>query len=117
MLNRNWIFRRGDIYMADLGGALDSEQAGMRPVIIIQNDVGNLYSPNVTVVPLTTKVKKKKQPTHYQLTHVPCLKESSIALGENVGTISKARILRYVGRIDRIQMRGVEKAVKNHLGV
>lgn len=116
MLDKNWTFKRGDVYMADLGPAVGSEQAGLRPVIVIQNDVGNLHSPNVTIVPLTTKDKKPNQPTHYRLWCVPCLKEQSTALGENVETISKERIIRYMGRVGRVQMQGIEEAVKNHLG-
>lgn len=117
MLDKNWNYRRGDIYMADLGITIGSEQAGKRPVIVIQNDVGNYHSPNVTIVPLTTKDKHPYQSTHYQLRCVPCLKERSTVLGENVGTISKKRIIRYLGRVNTRQMKGVEEAVKNHLGV
>ena len=65
-MKENWVYRRGDIYLANLGVPIGSKQGGVRPVVVLQNDVGNFYSPTITVAPLTTKIQKKRsQPTHY----------------------------------------------------
>lgn len=67
-MKENWVYRRGDIYLANLGVPIGSKQGGVRPVVVLQNDVGNFYSPTITVAPLTTKIQKKRnQPTHYFL--------------------------------------------------
>ncbi len=116
MLREDWSYRRGDIYMADLGERIGSEQGGVRPVIVLQNDVGNFFSPNITIVPVTSKDKKPDQPTHYELVNVRGLDLRSTALGECVETISKQRFIRYLGRLKKKELKGVEEAVKAHLG-
>jgi mRNA interferase MazF len=116
MLREDWSYRRGDIYMADLGERTGSEQGGVRPVIVLQNDVGNFFSPNITIVPVTSKDKKPDQPTHYELVNVRGLDLRSTALGECVETISKQRVIRYLGRLKKKELKGVEEAVKAHLG-
>ncbi|SFC70801.1 type II toxin-antitoxin system PemK/MazF family toxin [Butyrivibrio sp. YAB3001] len=116
MLREDWSYRRGDIYMADLGERIGSEQGGVRPVIVLQNDVGNFFSPNITIVPVTSKDKKPDQPTHYELVNVRGLDLRSTALGECVETISKQRVIRYLGRLKKKELKGVEEAVKAHLG-
>ena len=73
-MKENWVYRRGDIYLANLGVPIGSKQGGVRPVVVLQNDVGNFYSPTITVAPLTTKIQKKRsQPTHYFLRKVGLL--------------------------------------------
>ncbi len=116
MLREDWNYRRGDIYMADLGERTGSEQGGVRPVIVLQNDVGNFFSPNITIVPVTSKDKKPDQPTHCELVNVRGLDLRSTALGECVETISKQRVIRYLGRLEKKELKGVEEAVKAHLG-
>jgi mRNA interferase MazF len=116
MLREDWSYRRGDIYMADLGERTGSEQGGVRPVIVLQNDVGNFFSPNITIVPVTSKDKKPDQPTHCELVNVRGLDLRSTALGECVETISKQRVIRYLGRLKKKELKGVEEAVKAHLG-
>ncbi len=116
MLREDWNYKRGDIYLADLGEGKGSEQGGKRPVVVLQNDVGNHYSPNLTIVPLTSKDKKPGQPTHYELKKVKGLSTRSTVLGECLQTISKARIIRYMGKLRKNDMVGVEEAVKAHLG-
>ena len=59
-MKENWVYRRGDIYLANLGVPIGSKQGGVRPVVVLQNDVGNFYSPTITVAPLTTKIQKKR---------------------------------------------------------
>ena len=116
MLSEDWNYRRGDIYLADLGEGTGSEQGGIRPVIVIQNDVGNFFSPNITIVPVTSKDKKPGQPTHFELVNVRGLSMRSTALGECVETISKQRVIRYMGKLKKKELKGVEEAVKAHLG-
>ena len=64
-MKENWVYRRGDIYLANLGVPIGSKQGGVRPVVVLQNDVGNFYSPTITVAPLTTKIQKKRSPEIY----------------------------------------------------
>lgn len=117
MLRENWICRRGDLYLADLGSPVGSRQGGVRPVVVLQNDVGNYHSPTVTVAPLTSKVgKKKHQPTHYYLRRAKGLQRESIVLAEQLGTFDKQCLIRYLGRVTSGQMRGIDNAVKVQLG-
>ena len=100
MLKEDWDFRRGDIYMADLGyGAMGHDgshvQGGIRPVVLLQNNVGNIFSPTLVIVPITSKVwKKTDQPTHYYIHKTQGLTSDSIALGEQITTIDKRQCLR-----------------------
>ena len=67
-MKENWVYRRGDLYLANLGVLVGSKQGGVRPVVVLQNDVGNYYAPTITIAPLTSKIeKKRKQPTHFFL--------------------------------------------------
>ena len=97
------VYHKGDIYIAELGENFGHEQSGTRPVIIMQNDVGNYFSPTVTIVPLTSKDKKPGQPTHYRLDmkKYPFLTSSSTALCESPRTLDKRLLKRYLGSIDR----------------
>lgn len=108
--------RRGDIYYADLSGAAGSEQDGIRPVLIIQNDTGNKFSPTVIVAAITSKEKRMGMPTHILLGTEFGLRESSIVMLEQIRTIDKTRLGQYVGRIDGKTMRYVENAVNISLG-
>ena len=108
--------RRGCIYYADLSGATGSEQDGIRPVLIIQNDTGNKYSPTVIAAAITSKEKRSDLPTHVNLGTEFGLREPSIVMLEQIRTIDKTRLARYVGRVDVKTMRLVEKAVNISLG-
>ena len=89
-MKENWVYRRGDIYLANLGVPIGSKQGGVRPVVVLQNDVGNFYSPTITVAPLTTKIQKKRsQPTHYFLRKAKGLARSSMVLAEQLDTCDK----------------------------
>ena len=117
MMKADWIYRRGDIYLADLGEPVGSEQAGVRPVVILQNDIGNYHSPTITLAPLTSKVEKKRhQPTHYYIRKAKGLLKPSTVLAEQLGTFDKMRIIRYLGKVSKGQMRGIDEAVKEQLG-
>ncbi len=116
-MKEDWVYRRGDIYFANLGFLPGSKQGGKRPVIVVQNDVGNRYSPTVTLVPLTTRIdKKKNMPTHYFIRKAKGLKKPSMALAEQVGTYSKECIISYLGRLSKGQMRGIDEALRAQVG-
>ena len=108
--------KRGYIYYADLSGAAGSEQDGIRPVLIIQNDTGNKFSPTVIAAAITSKEKRSDLPTHVNLGTEFGLREPSIVMLEQIRTIDKTRLGRYVGRVDAKTMRLVEKAVNVSLG-
>ena len=92
-MKENWVYRRGDIYLANLGVPIGSKQGGVRPVVVLQNDVGNFYSPTITVAPLTTKIQKKRsQPTHYFLRKAKGLARSSMVLAEQLDTCEAVKV-------------------------
>lgn len=108
--------RRYDIVKADLSGAVGSEQGGIRPVLIIQNDVGNIHSCTTIVIPLTSKIKNLKQPTHTLIRSnaFTGLKEDSMVLGEQMRVISSQRIISKIGTVvdenERMEIRRVYQA-------
>ena len=90
--------KRGDIYYANLSTVVGSEQGGVRPVLIVQNDVGNKYSPTVIVAAITSKINKAKLPTHIELNaHTYGLEKDSVILLEQIRTLDKARLLEKIG--------------------
>lgn len=109
-------YKQGDVHYATLN-SIGSVQGGMRPVVIMQNNVGNKYSPTVTVVPLTSKSKAMKQPTHAKIiaNGVNGLKCDSVALGEQITTIPSENISKRVGTLDEIEMKSVWGAVFNQI--
>lgn len=108
---------RGEIYIADLDPVVGSEQGGERPVLVIQNNLGNKHSPTVIVLAITSRFHKKR----HLPTHVPIesgdLSKNSIALAEQVRTIDKSRLIHYVGRASRETMDFVDDALKVSMGV
>ena len=117
-MQQNWKFRRGDIYYVQFGNtSTGSEQHGDRPAVIIQNDVGNTYAPTLIVVPLTSNTEKKvTQPTHCLLENEG-LSMSSMALAEQIFTIDKSRVKRFVGHLTPEEMGRVDDAVKISLAL
>lgn len=101
---------RGDIYYADLSPVVGSEQGGMRPVVVIQNDIGNKYSPTVIVLPLTSQIKKY-MPTHLNVNKDSGLFMDSTVEGEQIRTIDKSRLKRYIGTFPRDVMTEINKIV------
>lgn len=117
MLKENWSYKRGDIYKVNLNPHRGSEQGGTRPVIVLQNNVGNYFSSTLVVAPLTSKVKSKKNlPTHYVIKNVPELAEESLVLLEQITTIDKSRVMEYIGKVSREEMKEIEKAIRVSLG-
>lgn len=111
--------RRGDIWFAEFGlHPGTSIQEGCRPAFILSNDIGNLHSDILTVVPLTSRIKKAYLPTHALVSSCDCPNlEPSMVLGEQVTTISKAALKNYVGRVTESKVHEIEKAVGAHLGI
>ena len=109
-------FRRGEIYVADLSPYVGSEQGGIRPVIILQNNLGNIFSPTLIVAPLTSKYKKRNLPTHYLIEDVEELKTTSLVLLEQIKTIDKRRITEYIGQASKDDIKNIEKALTISLG-
>ena len=111
-------YRRGDIFYADLSPVIGSEQGGRRPVLILQNDVGNQHSPTTIVAAVTSKAATKaKLPVHVALPGGIGLEKDSIVLLEQVRTIDKARFDKYVGRLDDASMQKVDKSLSISVGL
>ena len=111
-MNKNWEYRRGDIYLADLSPFCGSEQGGIRPVIVIQNNTGNKHAPTLVVATVTARTRKKtKQPTHYLIQNNPAFRRPSMVLLEQIRTIDKQRIARYLGKVTRKEMAGINSAL------
>ena len=95
------IIKRGDMFYADLSPVIGSEQGGIRPVLIIQNDTGNKYSPTVIAAAITSQTGKSKLPTHIEITSKENgLKSDSVVLAEQIRTIDKSRLKEKIGHID-----------------
>jgi len=110
--------KRGDIYYADLSPVIGSEQGGVRPVLIIQNDVGNRYSPTVIAAAITSKLGKARLPTHIDVfaNRVGLAKDSVILL-EQIRTIDKKRLGEKMGHLDDDVMRAVDDAITVSFGL
>ena len=110
--------RRGEIYYANLSPVVGSEQGGRRPVLIVQNDVGNRYSPTVVVAAITAQISKGKLPTHVELPAADCqLERDSVVLLEQLRTLDKSRLDGYVGHLDPRRMCHVDRALKISVGL
>ncbi len=110
--------KRGEIYYADLSPVVGSEQGGIRPVLIIQNDVGNRYSPTVIAAAITSRLDKAKLPTHISLRAEGCgLRKDSVILLEQIRTIDKQRLKECMGEIGRDVMQQVDYALEVSFGL
>lgn len=108
---------RGDIYYADLSPVVGCEQGGVRPVLIIQNNVGNRYSPTIIVAAITSRMDKHPLPTHVEISRKYGLQKNSMILLEQVRTIDKSRLKEYIGHLDGRDMRAVNISLKISLDV
>ena len=110
--------KRGDIYYADLSPVVGSEQGGVRPVLIVQNDIGNRYSPTVIAAAITSQTEKAKLPTHFELLSLCCgLFYVSVVLLEQIRTIDKRRLREKMGTLDADSMSQVNKALSISFGL
>ena len=112
-MKEDWIYKRGDLYYANLNPYFGSEQGGTRPVLVLQNNVGNFFCPTLIVAPLTSKwIKKKELPTHYALESVPELGLKSVVLLEQIKRLIKACFNRTLGALSREEMRAIDDALQ-----
>ncbi|MGN0443584.1 MAG: type II toxin-antitoxin system PemK/MazF family toxin [Acutalibacteraceae bacterium] len=112
------LIKRGEIYYADLSPVVGSEQGGMRPVLIVQNDVGNKFSPTVIAAAITSQRFKTSLPTHIQVNARECgLSKDSIVLLEQVRTIDKQRLKEKMGNLDEKDMSRIDKALSVSFGL
>ena len=112
------IVKRGDIFYADLSPVVGSEQGGVRPVLIVQNDTGNRHSPTVIAAAITSRLDKAKLPTHIALAEGSAgLNRDSIILLEQIRTIDKSRLRERMGRLDDATMKHVDNAISVSFGL
>ena len=110
--------KRGDIYYADLSPVIGSEQGGVRPVLVVQNDVGNRFSPTVIAAAITSQINKAKLPTHIELDARDYgLSKDSVVLLEQVRTIDKQRLKEKIGHLDDFRMTAVNEALEISFGL
>lgn len=111
------MIRRGELYYADLSPVVGSEQGGVRPVLVVQNDVGNKYSPTVIAAAVTSKLSKARLPTHIELSAADYgLTKDSVVLLEQIRTLDKRRLKERIGLLGDDVMRRVDMALKISLG-
>ena len=112
------VVKRGDIYYADLSPVVGSEQGGVRPVLIVQNDTGNRHSPTVIAAAITSQTGKARLPTHISVSPLSCgLPKESVILLEQVRTLDKRRLREKMRRLDDGVMRKVDSAIAVSLGL
>lgn len=117
MLKEDWIFRRGDIYLAALESRTGFVQSGYRPVIVLQNNCGNFFAPTLIVAPLSSNIYKKRYlPTHYYLDNDAVLYPSVVLL-EQITTIDKRQVHKFVGRVSRAEMDEISECIEKSLGL
>ena len=110
--------KRGDIFYADLSPVIGSEQGGIRPVLIVQNDVGNKYSPTVIVAAITSQINKAKMPTHIEISATEYgLNKDSVILLEQIRTIDKKRLREKTGHVDAELMELINEAISISFGL
>ncbi|MBE6888851.1 MAG: type II toxin-antitoxin system PemK/MazF family toxin [Oscillospiraceae bacterium] len=112
------LVKRGEIYYADLSPVVGSEQGGIRPVLIVQNDIGNKHSPTVIAAAITSQKEKNKLPTHIELNAASCgLAKDSVVLLEQVRTLDKRRLKERMGELDSSAMSQVNDALSVSFGL
>ena len=118
MISKNWQYSRGEIYYANMEPHVGSEQGGERPVVVQQNDTGNKHSPTLIIATLTSRVDKKLSlPTHVLLDQNPGLRVPSIVQLEQIFTLDKQRMQRFVGQASSEEMDRIEAALKISLAM
>lgn len=109
--------QRGEIYYADLSPVVGSEQGGLRPVLVLQNNVGNKYSPTVIIAAVTTKIEKGKMPTHIEVGSEEGLEKNSVVLLEQLRTIDKQRLRDKVTQLNKKMMEKVDNGLAISIGL
>jgi len=118
MAERDQIIKRGEIYFADLSPVVGSEQGGVRPVLIVQNDIGNKYSPTVIAAAVTSQINKAKLPTHIEIKAGEYgLAKDSVILLEQIRTIDKRRLQERLGVLNDDMLKRTDRALLISLGL
>lgn len=107
----------GDIFYANLSPVIGCEQDGIRPVLVIQNDKGNRFSPTIVIIPITSSLTKKHIPAHVKLNSTKGLDTNSIALVEQIRTLDKVRLIRKIASISKNDLKKVKEAIKLNLNI
>lgn len=115
-MEEKMMIKRGSIFFADLNPVQGSEQGGYRPVLIIQNNIGNAYSPTVIIAPITSRIKTKL-PTHVRLKEMKGLEKHSVVLLEQIRTLDKKRLDERIGYLNHYEMRKVDEALRVSVGM
>ena len=110
------MIKRGYLYYADFSAVVGSEQGGIRPVLIVQNNIGNKYSPTIIAAAITSQINKVKLPTHIEIPAESGLLKNSVALLEQIRTIDKKRLREKIGSVDMTVMEKVNSALLVSLG-
>jgi|WetSurMetagenome_2_1015567.scaffolds.fasta_scaffold20480_4 mRNA interferase MazF len=105
---------QGDIFLADFGEGIGSEQSNVRPCVIMSNNINNKHSPTITVVPITSKLRN--QPTRANINN-NCLYRESQAAAEQIRTIDKKRLLKFMGELDKITLKKIKEAIKTQMDI
>jgi mRNA interferase MazF len=114
----NLIVKKGDIFFADLSPVVGSEQGGVRPVLVVQNDIGNKYSPTIIVAAVTSQINKAKLPTHVEIGALGHgLNKDSVVLMEQLRTIDKKRLKEKIGKVDQDIIEHVNEALSVSLAL
>ena len=108
--------KRGELYYADLSPVVGSEQGGIRPILVVQNDIGNKYSPTIIAAAITSKINKAKLPTHIELPSSYGLAKDSVILLEQIRTLDKRRLKERIGELPPSTMVRVNRAILISLG-
>ncbi len=112
------MIRRGDIYYADLSPVVGSEQGGVRPVLVVQNDIGNKYSPTIIISAITSQIDKAKLPTHVEISAADYgLPKDSVILLEQIRTVDKRRLKEKIGFLSADIMKKVDEAIQISFGL
>ena len=113
----NKLIKRGDMFYANLNPTIGSEQGDFRPVLVVQNNVGNSHSPTLVIVPVTSNIHKKTLPTHVLIPKASGLEHDSLALVEQIRTIDRSRIADYIGLIDIETQKEIDTALSICVGI
>ena len=116
-LHDGWVFRRGDVYLANLNPFRGSEQGGTRPVLVLQNDIGNYYAPTLIIAPITSRLQKMNQSTHFLIQREGGLYRDSMVELEQIRTIDKSRVEYYIGKVSRETMMKIDEVITVSLGM
>ncbi|MBQ4538883.1 MAG: type II toxin-antitoxin system PemK/MazF family toxin [Oscillospiraceae bacterium] len=115
--NNPKVVERGDVYFADFPNTIGSEQSGIRPIVIIQNNIGNKFSPTVIAAAITSRSHKHHLPTHVWIGNLPGSWTDSIVLTEQIKTLDKKRLRAYVTKLDSYKMGKIDRALEISIGL